>query len=82
VDNFPREWPRNIHDIQPNLMSAFIEAERFGLWAPLNELYKRQDGGAILANYLHIVGTMLRDGHFKQAKKRAQEVRVCVGSGK
>jgi hypothetical protein len=72
------EWPANIHDMQPNLMSAFIEAEGFGLWAPVDHLYARQDGGAIMVNYLRIVGTLLRDGHFKQAKARSLQVKNFV----
>jgi hypothetical protein len=71
-------WSANIHDLKPNLMSAFIEAEGFGIWTPVDELYSRQGGGAILVNYLRIVGTMLRDGHVKQAKKRSIQVRDFV----
>jgi hypothetical protein len=72
------DWPDNIHDIKPNLMSAFIEAESFGIWAPVDQLYVRQDGGAIMVNYLRLVGTMLRDGHFKQARTRALQVKAFV----
>lgn len=72
------EWPNNIHDLKPAVMSAFIEVETFGLWAPVEELHDREDGGRILINYLRIVGTMLRDGHFKQAKIRALQVRGFV----
>jgi hypothetical protein len=72
------EWPSNIHDLVPNLMSAFIEAEWFGLWTPVDQLYSCPDGGTILVNYLRIVGVMLRDGHFEQAKKRALQTRAFV----
>jgi hypothetical protein len=78
LDNFHAEWPRNIHHLQPALMSAFIEAEGFGLWAPVDQLENRQDGGAIMVNYLRIVGTMLKDGHFKQAKDRALQAKKIV----
>ena len=33
------------------------------------------EGGAILTNYLSIVGTLLKDGHFKQAKIRALQAK-------
>jgi hypothetical protein len=78
LDDFHGEWPMNVHNLKPTLMSAFIEAEGFGLWAPVNELYERQDGGVIMVNYLRLVGTMLSDGHFKQAKKRALQARDYV----
>jgi hypothetical protein len=77
-NDYHGDWPNNIHDIKPNLMSAFIEAEGIGLWAPVDHLYVRQDGGAILVNYLRIVGTMLRDGHFEQARLRALQVKTFV----
>jgi len=59
-------------------MSAFIEAESFGLWTPVDHFYDRQDGGNIMVNYLRVIGTMLRDGHFKQAKIRALQVKALV----
>jgi hypothetical protein len=75
---FDTRWSLNIHDLKPALMSLFIDAEGFGIWAPVDELYERQDGAAIMVNYLRIVGTMLKDGHFQQAKKRALQVRAFV----
>lgn len=71
-------WPHNVHDLKPDLMSAFIRAESFGIWAPVNDLYERPDGGAIMVNYLRIVGTMLKDGHFRQARLRAQQAKTFV----
>jgi hypothetical protein len=31
-----------------------------------------------MVNYLRIVGTMLKDGHFKQAKEKSLEVKSVV----
>ena len=60
-------------------MSVFIQAEKLGLWtASFDELWARPDGGALLANYLKIVGTLLRDGHFKQAKQQALEFKAFM----
>src|SRR5215831_15495402 len=28
------EWPDNIRDLKPDIVSAFISAEKFGLWVP------------------------------------------------
>ena len=56
-------------------MSAFIDAEKFGIWAPVGQLESLKDGGSILVNYLRIVGTLLKDGHFKQAKLRALQAK-------
>ena len=44
--------------------------ENMGLWFP-------EDGiaaGAV-AGYLHLIGTLLRDGHFDEAKRKAIEIR-------
>src|ERR1019366_6021293 len=49
-DGLHGEWSLNIHDLKPMLMSVFIEAEGYGLWAPVNELYERRDGGTIMVN--------------------------------
>lgn len=57
-------------------MSVFIEAERFGVWAPVGNFESLKDGGAVLTNYLRIVGTMLKDGHYKQAKIRALQAKA------
>jgi hypothetical protein len=72
------DWPSCIHDIRPRLMSAFINVEGFGLWAPVNQLFDRPDGANILMNYLSLVGTMLSDGHFGQAKIRAEQARQAA----
>jgi hypothetical protein len=28
------EWPNNVRDLKPEIMSALISAKKFGLWAP------------------------------------------------
>jgi hypothetical protein len=71
-------WSECIHDLKPALMSAFIVARGYGLWTPVDELYKRQGGGAIMVNYLRVIGTMLVDGHFQEAKRRALQARDFV----
>jgi hypothetical protein len=78
LDSSIVQWPQNIHHLRPALMSAFIEAEGFGVWAPVNELDAIEAGGVIMVNYLRVVGTMLEDGHFRQAKMRALEVKNFV----
>ena len=30
------EWPLNVHDLRPAILSAFISAKRFDLWVPSN----------------------------------------------
>ena len=49
--------------------------ENMGLWFP-------EDGiaaGAV-AGYLHLIGTLLRDGHFDEAKRKAIEIRPSLPS--
>jgi hypothetical protein len=75
------EWPANVHDLRPSIMSAFIKVERIGVWAPVDQPYGRLDGANILVNYLQLVGTMLSEGHFKQARKRAAQVRAFLETG-
>jgi hypothetical protein len=75
---FRHDWPDIIQDLRPQLMSIFIRVEKIGLWAPVDQLYDREDGATVLVNYLRMVGTMLADGHFKQARKRALECKTFV----
>jgi hypothetical protein len=79
-NGFHGDWPENSHDIVPRLMSAFVEANGFGVWVPVDHLYARKDGGRIISNYLRVVGTMLKDGHFEHAKRQALDVKSFLES--
>jgi hypothetical protein len=59
-------------------MSIFLKAEKFGLWAPHERIFKIEKGFPILMNYLDVVGRMLSDRHFDQAKKLALEARRLI----
>src|SRR5260370_29829901 len=67
-------WPHNIFDLRADLASLFVNLNRAGFDLSLNTLMRRDDDGVLLVNYLQYVGTMLSDGHFKQAEEAAQEV--------
>jgi hypothetical protein len=70
------QWPRNISDIVPALESLLVRIKNNGLYAPTcAELFDRQNGAAILHDYLDFAGTYLRDGHAKVAKKRALQLK-------
>jgi hypothetical protein len=75
------EWPANVHDLRPSIMSAFIRVEQLGIWAPVDQPYGLLDGAKVLVNYLQLVGTMLADGHFRQARKRASQFRAFLEAG-
>jgi hypothetical protein len=70
------------HEVGSEIMSAFIKAKQFGLWAPdlsvptnvLEGLGPDQFRN-ILHSYLLLVGRMLNDGHFTEAKKVALEAK-------
>jgi len=72
------EWSRAVHAFDAALTSAFINIRKLGIWTPGSELYRRQDGGVILVDYLRRVGTMLKDGHFAEAKREASNIRDAV----
>lgn len=82
-DGWHGEWPNNIHDLWPLTMSIFIKAEQIGIWAPTGQPYeiKAPTGPNILINYLRFVGTMLADGHFTQARKRANQLKGALENG-
>jgi hypothetical protein len=60
---------------------VFWAVNRAGFDLSLNALMRRDDDGVLLINYLKYVGTMLSDGHFKQAEEAAQEVELASRDG-
>jgi hypothetical protein len=81
LDRSLNSWPHNIFDFRADLASLFVKLNRAGLDLSLNTLIRRDDDGALLVNYLKYVGTMLSDGHFKQAEEAAQEVELASRDG-
>jgi hypothetical protein len=53
-------------DFSPRLMSAFIKAKQVGLWTPDVRMPIN-----VVMDYLRHVGTLLSDGHFREAKRVA-----------
>ena len=64
------EWPNNIRDLKPDIVSAFISAEKFGLWVPGERAYQLPDA-SFLCEYLTFIGRLLEDGHFDEASREA-----------
>jgi amino acid transporter len=72
-----RDAPVDWQQFLPKLRSAFIKAKAFRVWAPDDEGINRVELG-VLRRYLQEVGTMLKDGHFKEAKKIALDRRQVI----
>ncbi len=66
----PSGWPDDVRDLKPDIMSAFISAEKFGFWVPGERAYQLPDA-SFLCEYLRYVGKLLEDGHFDEAKREA-----------
>jgi hypothetical protein len=64
------EWPDNIRDLRPDIVSAFISAEKFGLWVPGERAYQLPDA-SFLCEYLGVIGRLLEDGHPDAASREA-----------
>jgi hypothetical protein len=64
------EWPSNVHDLRPAILSAFISAKKFDLWVPSNRIYELPDA-SFLCEYFGCVGRFLEDGHFDEASREA-----------
>ena len=63
-------WPDNVRDLKPAILSAFISAKKFDLWAPNEHVYQLPDA-SFLCEYFRSVGKLLEDGHFDQANSEA-----------
>ena len=79
-NNFPSQWPQNVHSLQANLLSTFLSAQNFGLWVPGQEIYQ-QPNPEPLINYLKLVGALLHNGHFRQAKEMALRAKQVLETG-
>jgi hypothetical protein len=63
-------WPDNVRDLKPAILSAFISAKKFDLWAPNEHVYQLPDA-SFLCEYFRCVGKLLEDGHFDEANSEA-----------
>jgi hypothetical protein len=63
-------WPDNVRDLKPAILSAFISAKKFDLWAPNEHVYQLPDP-SFLCEYFRCVGKLLEDGHFDKANSEA-----------
>ena len=63
-------WPDNVRDLKPAILSAFISAKKFDLWAPNEHVYQLPDA-SFLCEYFRCVGKLLEDEHFDQANSEA-----------
>jgi hypothetical protein len=63
-------WPDNVRDLKPAILSAFISARKFDLWAPNKHVYQLPDA-SFLCEYFRCVGKLLEDGDFDKANREA-----------
>ena len=63
-------WPDNVHDLKPAMLSLFVAARRFDLWAPNERAFHLPDA-SFLCEYFRCVGKHLEDGDFNEAKREA-----------
>ena len=63
-------WPDNVRDLKPAILSVFISAKKFDLWAPNEHVYQLPDA-SFLCEYFRCVGRLLEDGHFNEANNEA-----------
>ena len=65
---------------RPAFMSYFITAKKMGLWSPTPDQFLSGQGGPeFLLGYLRGVGTLLADGHFREAKRMAADAKRAIG---
>jgi hypothetical protein len=66
-------WPAGLGVPSGDLVSLFLRVRKAGYWMPSDQIFERREGGGFLSNYLHQLGTLLRDEHFDEAKALSQE---------
>jgi hypothetical protein len=71
IEYSPRPWPENINDTVPDLMAAILTGKTIGIWGPDYNMFQKETAAAILVAYFQVVGTFLKEGHFKEAREFA-----------
>ncbi|KRQ97895.1 hypothetical protein CQ12_25025 [Bradyrhizobium jicamae] len=70
IRNASSEWPDNVRDLKPAILSAFTSARKFGLWVPNEHVYQLPDA-TFLCEYFRSVGKLLEEGQFDKANSEA-----------
>jgi len=75
------------YQARPQITSCFTTAKKFGIWVPdqrIFEISKRAENlimehpiRNLITDYLAHVGTMLKDGHFREAKRDAKKSKAA-----
>src|SRR5262245_59978793 len=73
-------WPDNVRDLKPAMLSLFLAARRFDIWAPNERAFQLPDA-TFLCEYLKCVGKHLEDGDFAEARKEALSWRPFLDQG-
>jgi hypothetical protein len=66
------QWPAGLGIPRGDLVSLFLRVKKAGYWMPPDQIFERRLGGRFLSNYLHELGTLLRDEHFDEAMELSQ----------
>ena len=77
----PSGWPENAIDLRPAIVSAFISAGKFDLWAPNDGVFDLPDA-SFLCEYFRSVGKLLEDGHLAEARHEALSWKPFLDRGK
>ena len=64
------EWPENVRDLRPAIVSVLVAAGKFKLWAPNERVFALPDA-SFLCEYFTNVGRLLEDGHLDEASREA-----------
>jgi hypothetical protein len=70
-----RGWPDNVKDIRPRIDGCIIDAKKQGLSSLPQGVFERLDGVIFVHDYFHHVGTLISEGHWKEAKEHARKLR-------
>ena len=64
------DWPDNVRDLRPAIVSVLVAARKFKLWAPNERVFALPDA-SFLCEYFTNVGRLLEDGHLDEASREA-----------
>jgi hypothetical protein len=77
--NFRSRWPENVQHLQFDLRSALLSVYRLGIWVPDHTIFLRRDAN-MLVSYLNVIGVLLSEGRFSEARSDALRCRDLLMS--
>jgi hypothetical protein len=77
-DDYDSGWDYAVYRTRPALISSSVRAAKFRLWFPPEAIYSNKADAGYIVNYLQVVGRLLLDEHFGEARGAASQLKTTL----